>query len=145
MFCLPLSAATFDVEQTPSGDLILQLSLEVDWGRHIVPSNVGGKQYHKLIFPDLPTVTQGNGTEELPFSAHFLAVPKNARVELEIIDAQFETFDDVELPGTDALFKANNLFSSAPAGTDQMESTPPLVDTEYLGIMRGVETHSLRL
>ena len=145
MFCLPLSAATFDVEQTPSGDLILQLSLEVDWGRHIVPSNVGGKQYHKLIFPDLPTVTQGNGTAELPFSAHLLAIPKNARVELEIMDAQFETFDDVELPGTDALFKANNLFSSEPAGTGQMESTLPLVDTEYLGIMRGVETHSLRL
>ena len=94
-------------------------------------AEVDGRLSHELAFPELPARLNTPGGIELPFAAHLIAAPPGAGVELEILEARFEELEGIHLP---------------PAPPSAETSRPPgLVESEYLGILRGVDAYGLRL
>ena len=126
-----ISAAPLEVTESPAGDLVLRLRLDVQHGLPAMATGIDGSLTHELDFPELPARLTTPAGIELPFAAHLIAAPPGARVELEVLEARFEDLEGILLP---------------PAAPSAETRRPPgLVESEYLGILRGVDAYGLRL
>ena len=131
MLSSSISAAPLELTESPSGDLVLRLRLDLRQGRHVLAAEVDGRLTHELAFPELPARLTTPAGVELPFAAHLIAAPPGAGVEFEVVEARFEDLEGILLPPAPASAE-----TSRPSG---------LVESEYLGILRGVDAYGLRL
>ena len=131
MLSSSLSAAPLELTESPSGDLVLRLRLDLQHGRHVLATETDGSRTHELAFPELPARLTSPAGVELPFAAHLIAAPPGAGVELEVVEARFEELEGILLPPA-----PRSAETSRPSG---------LVESEYLGILRGVDAYGLRL
>ena len=131
LFSSSVSAAPLELTESPSGDLLLRLRLDLRQGGRVPSSEVDGRLTHELAFPELPARLATPGGIELPFAAHLIAAPPGAGVELEVLEARFEELEGIHLP------------PASPSAETRRPSG--LVESEYLGILRGVDAYGLRL
>ena len=144
-FTISPAAATPPVRAHESADgLVLELSLDLEEALGLV--RVEGETFHDLDLPQLDSRLDVAGHAALPFDAQLLAAPKGARVEVEVVEAVYEEWDHIDFR------PAITDESSRLAGMDEALSghldpfwPNRLFDTQYLGVLRGVDAYSLRL
>ena len=130
LFSSSISAAPLELTESPGGDLLLRLRIDLRQGGRVRSAEVDGRLTHELAFPELQARLATPAGVELPFAAHLIAAPPGAGVELEVLEARFEELEGIHLP---------------PAPPAETSRPPGLVESEYLGILRGVDAYGLRL
>ena len=85
---------------------------------------------HAAAQTDLPRLQTGENMPALPFLARIFATPPGITPVVRVLDAESVELTDFDLP-------------NAPASDTYLPSER--AESEYLGVLRGVETHTLRL
>ena len=127
LLCPSICQAALHLAESPGGDLVLRLRLDIREPRHLTATEVDGRLTHEPAFPDLPARLISPAGVELPFAAHLVAAPPGAGVELEVLEARFEEIERILLP---------------PARSGEVSRPPGLAEAEYLGILRGVDAYA---
>ena len=141
------AAAAPDLRLVESGGegMELELALPVP---ELAVVELDGRRYSELRLPGY-AYEDRPGYPALPFVARLVAVPPGARVEVEILEADFVELREVDLPPVPeyaAEDPEQPLYAPDAAAYAGSTFLPEeRVAVEYTGLLRGVSAHALRL
>ena len=128
-----LRASPVEILSADANGLTLQIDLS---SYQLAAIDSGGHRLHDLVAPGYPRLGHP-GQANLPFIAELLAVPAGARVQLSVQDTRYVDLEDID-------------FITAPDDSQPQYEQNAILPTElaiseYLGIVRGVPAHALRV